>query len=78
VGWIVSGTLVSVLENPDNGPAHDLQLHQVRQRSHQADLRSPVSESRVGAGDGNDRPRSTHGAPNGQVRHPRHAKAVRR
>jgi hypothetical protein len=32
VGWIVSGTLVSVLENPDNGPAHDLELHQVRQR----------------------------------------------
>ena len=32
MGWIVSGTLVSVLENPDNGPAHDLQLHQVRQR----------------------------------------------
>jgi hypothetical protein len=32
VGWIVSGTLVSVLDNPDNRPTHALELHQVRQR----------------------------------------------
>ena len=31
-GWIVSGALVSVLENPDHGPAHALELHQVRRR----------------------------------------------
>ena len=32
VGWIVSGALVRVLENPDNGPAPALELHQVRRR----------------------------------------------
>ena len=32
VGWIVSGALVRVLENPDNGPVPALELHQVRRR----------------------------------------------
>ena len=32
VGWIVSGALMRVLENPDNGPAPALELHQVRRR----------------------------------------------
>jgi hypothetical protein len=32
VGWIVSEALVSVIENPDNGPAPALELHQVRRR----------------------------------------------
>ena len=32
LGWIVSGALVNVLDNPDNRPVHTLELHQVRRR----------------------------------------------